>query len=335
MTALRCMLILFSILGLAARTATAGFCSHSCGEADGDLCISLHAPDSRQPLRSQIVPVGKPVMVQIGRQLGTCGGRRIASADESEMRYATSPQGPFLPLPLSPIEGAALWVPERAGAIFLSARPRDGRGSPDNRVVLVTASETDKRGARLQLDVPPPLHSLGSLTVRWVPPAPDESEASGFPRSRWPLLFDGSVSSPDVPLSAPPQPQLYEVAWSRQLSSGMQSALLRVKGTGDAVTPVRIPRQGIALRPVVSSGHALWLVLHHPDGVAASRCLNEPIPGGMTLYTAPGRARLEIFSMASSSCAHAPSEQQLPQRTEEVSVTAERLLRIPWRALAD
>jgi hypothetical protein len=223
-----------SWLGLsmaAPSRAVGGACQNLCQVADGDLCSEM----------PQVVPAGKPVILRVTRQQGTCGGGQVLGAAELNLTWSSEASGPFSSIPSTRKGDLEIFTPEQPGPYFLSLASRDGRGKPDRVVLFALGDE----GVHAPVDVRFRLQSLRgmalsriALKVSYIPAGPAGIDDS-FPSARWPV-FRGTDSPGESGTSLSLPLGRYQLSWrylhSKNPRHGVE--IVEVKRAGSIRVPL-------------------------------------------------------------------------------------------------
>jgi hypothetical protein len=221
-------LSLFGLSMLVPSSAAAGACQNQCQVEDGDLCAEM----------SQVVPAGKPVILRVSKQQGTCGGGAVLVASKLNLTWSREAKGPFSPIPLIDKGDFSTFTPEQPGPYFLSLASRDGVGKPDRIVLFALGEEGVHAPVNVQFRLQPPRGmalSKIALKVSYLPAGID----AAFPSARWPV-FRGtdapgaSGKSLSLPLGR------YQLSWrylhSKKPRHGVE--IVEVKSAGNVRVPL-------------------------------------------------------------------------------------------------
>lgn len=251
----RVLPLLALLLAASPGLARAKYCGNPCQVADGVLCASLYA-DRGGVLIEHVLERAQPVRVRVGRQSGTCGGLQpLPAAELQALQILAAPQarGPFAAVKAE-VDGDVLrFTPDVSGPLFLRVQPRAGDSGKAAALLAVVvpaaapaaaalaATTAGRPEVRLQLRLPRGVSTARSLvTLRYLPPAPAEAEAAGFPRGRWPTFRQNAApGQSERPLRLPLGD--YEVQWSHRDARGLREAVVPIQVRGPGPIPVVIP----------------------------------------------------------------------------------------------
>ena len=212
-------------------SAVAGSCQNVCQVGNGDLCAEM----------PQVVPAGKPVILRVTKQQGTCGGGEELVASKLDLTWSREATGPFSPIPVTDQGDFEIFTPEQPGPYFLSLASRDGRGKPDRIVLFALGDEGVNAPVEVRFRLQPPRGmalSRIALKVSYIAAGIDDT----FPFSRWPVLrgTDAPGASGKT-LSLPPG--RYQLSWrylhSKKPGHGVE--IVEVKRAGDLLVPLHPP----------------------------------------------------------------------------------------------